>query len=140
MADGKGRLLLLKLADGADPEGFSNLAGIKTRNLSINNSLADVTVPDRDEPEGIVYSSMVYGIQSVSFSGSGISDDSATSKQLNAACLEQTQINAKVVVPGIGEYAGVILIESMEFSGETEGGAEFSISVKFTGKITFTAE
>ncbi|KZK76483.1 Phage major tail protein 2 [Pseudovibrio sp. W64] len=140
MADGKGRLLLLKLGNGADPEVFENTAGIKTRNLSINNSLVDATVPDSDDPGSIVYSSSVHGIQSVSFSGSGLSDDSATSTQLNAACLEQTRTNAKVIVPGLGEYAGVILIESIEFSGEVEGEAEFSISVKFTGKVTFTAE
>ncbi|WP_298958373.1 phage tail tube protein [uncultured Roseibium sp.] len=137
----KGRLLLLKIGDGATPtEAFTNGCGFRARNFTINNNVVDTTKPDCASPGDTVRYSGEYGIQTLTFSGSGESSDDTQNKRLMNAAREQTDLNQQVVVPGWGTFEGATLIGSFEFSGEAEGTMEFSCDITMTGAITFTAE
>ena len=135
-----GRLLLMKIGDGASTEAFSNGCGFRARSFSINNNIVDTSKPDCDSPGNTVAYSGVYGIQTLSLSGSGESSDSTQNNRLRNAARSQTALNMQVVVPGWGTFEGAVLVGSFEFSGDTEGTMEFSADITMTGAITFTAE
>lgn len=136
----KGRLLLLKVGDGNSPETYLTPCGFKARSFTINNNLVDTSRPDCQSPGGIVRYTGMYGIQTLTFSGSGTSEDSATNLRLKDAARNQTDLNCQIVVPDEGVYEGAVLIGSMEYSGDTEGEMEFSCDITFTGGWTYEAE
>lgn len=140
MASSKGRLLLLKIGDGASPEVFTNGCGFRARTFAINNNVVDTTVPNCSSPGDTVVYSGEYGIQTVTFSGSGESSDDTQNLLLMNAARQQTALNCQVVVPGWGTFEGSVLIGNFEFSGEVEGTMEFSCDITMTGTISFTAE
>lgn len=140
MSQQTGRLLLIKRGDGAGSEQFVTACGFKARTFNINNNMVDVTVPDCVTPSNKVNEALVYGIQSMQFSGSGFFDNDAVGKAIAAAAVNQTSGNYQVVVPGWGTFEGAFLIEGFQFSGAEEGNMEFEATFRKTGAVTFTAE
>ena len=140
MAKQLGRALLVKIGDGADPEVFSNLCGLNSKSLTINNSAIDVTTPDCTTPEGALWTETLAGLKNVSVSGDGFFEDSTAEARMNTVVMQaDNQCNFEVIVPDFGTYAGAFRITSVEFGGETEGGVTYSISLESTGTVTFTA-
>ncbi|WP_310619685.1 phage tail tube protein [Flexibacterium corallicola] len=138
MAEQQGRILLLKIK--SDGGSYDQVCGIKSRSLSVSNNMSDTTTADKDDASKKLSSSSIYGIQSVALSGSGISQSDDVLKTLNEAALGPSALETQVVVPGIGTYEGSALIETFEFTGELEEALGFSISLKMSGEVTFTAE
>lgn len=141
MAASKGRLLLLKIGDGGSPtETFTNGCGFRARSFTINNNVVDTSKPDCSSPGGVVKYTGIYGIQTITLSGSGESSDDTQNLRLLNAARGQTDLNMQIVVPGWGTFQGSVLIGSLEHSGDTEGTMEFSCDITMTGDVTFTAE
>lgn len=140
MAKQLGRALLVKIGDGDPSETFSNLCGLNSKSLTINNSSIDVTTPDCTTPEGALFTATLAGLKNVSISGNGFFEDSTTEARMNTVAMaNDNQANFQVVVPDFGTYAGAFRITSLEFGGETEGGVTYSLSLESTGAVTFTA-
>lgn len=140
MAKQKGRALLVKIGDGADPEVFSNLCGLNSKSLSINNTSIDVTTPDCTTPEGALWTETLNGLKNVSVSGDGFFEDSTAEARANTVAMQaDNQANFEIVVPDFGTYAGAFRIDTLAFGGETEGGSTYSFALSSTGAVTFTA-
>ncbi len=140
MAKQLGRALLVKIGDGADPVVYSNLCGLNSKSLTINNSSIDVTTPDCTTPEGALWTETLAGLKNVSVSGDGFCEDSTAEARMNTVAMQNdNSCNFQVVVPDFGTYAGAFRIASVEFGGETEGGVTYSLSLESTGTVTFTA-
>ena len=140
MAKQLGRALLVKIGDGASPEVFANLCGLNSKTMTINNSMIDVTTPDCTTPGGALWAENLGGLKSVSISGDGFFEDSATELRMNTVAMQaDAKANFTVTVPAFGTYAGSFYIESLEFGGETEGGVTYSVTLSSTGAVTFTA-
>jgi TP901-1 family phage major tail protein len=140
MAKQLGRALLVKIGDGEASETFSNLCGLNSKSLTINNSAIDVTTPDCTSPEGALWTETLAGLKNVSVSGDGFFEDSAAEARMNAVAMQNdNQANFEIVVPDFGTYAGAFRLTTVEFGGETEGGVTYSISLESTGAVTFTA-
>jgi TP901-1 family phage major tail protein len=140
MAKQLGRSLLVKIGDEADPEVFTNLCGLNSKTLTINNSGIDVTTPDCTTPGGALWTETLAGVKNVSVSGDGFFEDEATEAQANTVAMRaDNSANFEIVVPDFGTYAGNFRIDSLEFGGETEGGVTYSLSLSSNGEITFTA-
>ncbi len=140
MAKQLGRALLIKIGDGESSEAFSNLCGLNSKTLTINNTSIDVTTPDCATPEGALWTETLAGLKNVSVSGDGFFEDSTTEARMNTVVMQNdNQANFEIVVPDFGTYAGAFRIASVEFGGETEGGVTYSISLESTGTVTFTA-
>jgi TP901-1 family phage major tail protein len=140
MAQQTGRGLLIKKGDGGTVEVFTTVCGLLARSFSVNNNTVDVTVPDCIVPTGRVIESMVYGVQSLQFSGSGLFDNDIVGKAVSNAALNQTLSNYQIIVPGWGTFQGSFIIESLSFSGDKEGNLEFEATWRLSGAVTFTAE
>jgi TP901-1 family phage major tail protein len=140
MAKQLGRALLVKIGDGASPEVFSNLCGLNSKALTINNSSIDVTTPDCSTPGGALWTETLNGLKNVTVTGDGFFEDSASETRMNTVAMAaDNSCNFTVTVPAFGTYAGAFRIASLEFGGETEGGVTYSLSLESTGAVTFTA-
>ena len=135
-----GRTLLIRIGDGATPEVFANLCGIKTRSFNMSANQVDTTVPDCNNPGGPVQQTSVPGITQRTFTGSGKFVSGGTQKILLDHVRAATVFNAEVVVPGDGEYAGPWMVSDFEFSGEDEGNMDFSATFTAAGPLEFTEE
>ena len=140
MAKQLGRALLVKIGDGEASEVFSNLCGLNSKSLTINNSSIDVTTPDCTAPEGALWTETLAGLKNVSVSGDGFFEDSTAEARMNTVAMAADNVaNFQVVVPDFGTYAGAFRLTSVEYGGETEGGVTYSLSLESTGVVTFTA-
>jgi TP901-1 family phage major tail protein len=141
MAKQLGRALLVKIGDGATPtEVFSNLCGLNSKALTINNTSIDVTTPDCATPGGALWTETLNGLKNVTITGDGFFEDSASEARMNTVAMSaDNKCNFTVTVPAFGTYAGAFRIASLEFGGETEGGVTYSLSLESTGAVTFTA-
>ena len=142
MADGQqlGRTLLIKIGDGADPEAFTNLCGLKTRSFNMSSNEIDTTVPSCTNPGGPVQKTSRPGISNRTFSGSGNFISSATSKVFMDHVRASEAFNAQVVVPGDGTYEGSWMVTDYTFSGDVETNMEFSGTFVAADVLEFTAE
>lgn len=141
MAKQLGRSLLVQIGDGTTPtEVFSNLCGLNSKAMTINNASIDVTTPDCTTPGGALWTETLNGTKNFTVTGDGFFEDSASELRMNTVAMAaDNKCNFKVTVPAFGTYAGAFRIVSLEFGGETEGGVTYSISLESTGAVTFTA-
>lgn len=140
MAKQLGRALLVKIGDGEVSETFSNLCGLNSKTLTINNTSIDVTTADCTTPEGTLWTETLAGLKNISLSGDGYFEDSTTEARAHTVAMQtDNKANFQIVVPDFGTYAGAFRIASMELGGETESGVTYSISLESTGAVTFTA-
>lgn len=136
-----GRLLLMKISDGATPTpAYSNLCGFKARSFNLSANEVDTTLPDCNNPGGPVQKTSSPGMLSRTFSGSGTFVSGAAAALLMTAVRGGLAFDAQVIVPGEGTYAGSWIATDFEFSGEMEGSMEFSATFTAGGALTFTAE
>ncbi|NTF69377.1 phage tail tube protein [Rhizobium rhizogenes] len=142
MADGQqiGRLLLIKVGDGADPEAFSNLCGLKTRSFNMSATEVDTTIPSCTNPGGPVQKTSRPGISSRTFTGSGNFVSSAAMDGFMNHVRASSVFNAQVVVPGDGTYEGQWFVTDFSFSGDVEPNMEFNATFTAGDILTFTAE
>lgn len=144
MADGQqlGRLLLIKIGDGATPgpEVFTNLCGLKTRSFNMSANEVDTTIPSCTNPGGPVQKTSRPGISNRTFSGSGNFVKGTTSTAFLNKVRNSEAFNAQVVVPGDGTYEGSWMVTDFEFSGDVEPNMEFSATFVAADVLEFTAE
>lgn len=142
MADGQqlGRLLLIKIGDGATPEVFTNLCGIKTRSYNLSASEVDTTIPSCTNPGGPVQKTSRPGISNRTFSGSGNFVSSVASKAFVSKVINNEQFNAQVVVPGVGTFEGSWMVTDFSFSGDVEPNMEFSATFVAADVLEFEPE
>ena len=115
MPQQKGRLLLIRIGDGATPtEIFANLCGLKTRSFNLSANEVDTTIPDCLNPGAVVQKTAEPGIANRTFSGSGAFVSGGTQAILMGHVRNATVFNAEVVVPGEGEYAGSWMVSDFE--------------------------
>ncbi len=142
MADGQqlGRLLLIKIGNGAEPEDFKNLCGIKTRNFNLSANEVDTTIPSCTNPGGPVQKTSRPGISNRTFTGSGNFVKSANSTYFLNKVRNSEAFNAQVVVPGDGTYEGSWMVTEFSFSGDVEPNMEFNATFVAADVLEFTAE
>lgn len=140
MAKQLGRLLLVKIGDGAGSEAFTTLCGLTSKTITINNSEIDVTTADCTTPEGALWTEVLGGVKRISVSGNGFFKDETHEARLNTVAMAASPIaNFQIVVPDFGTFAGAFLVGSVEYGGEQEGGVTYSLTLASSGAVTFTA-
>ena len=140
MAKQLGRALLVKIGDGEATEAFTNLCGLNSRSLTINNSSIDVTTPDCTNPEGALWTATLNGLKNISVSGDGYFEDSVAEARMNTVAMgADNACNFQIVIPDFGTYSGAFRIASVDFGGESKGAVTYSLSLESNGAVTFVA-
>lgn len=128
----KGKVFLLKAGDGASPEVFTTVAGLRATSYQISSDTVDVT--DKDSEDAWRELLDGGGIKSMSISADGTAESG-----------EQTQVDlrARALVGSIdnyhlddGEYTIECGFQVTQFSGDgpLHDGQTFSISLESSGK------
>jgi TP901-1 family phage major tail protein len=137
MAAQKGKDILIKIGDGASPESFTTVAGVRTRTLSLNAKTVDATDSDSVGQWRELLSGG--GVRSMAVSGSGVFRDAGSDAMMQAAFFNQATPNWQLVIPSFGVIQGPFQIAALEYAGQHEGEATFSISLASAGALGFTA-
>jgi TP901-1 family phage major tail protein len=135
-----GRLLLIKIGDGADPEVFNPLCGLKTRSFTLDTASVDTTIPSCTNPGDVVQKTSRPGQASRTFTGSGAFVKSANTTAFMTHVMNATIFNAQVVVPGLGTFEGPYFVSNSSLSGDVDPNMDFSATFEAAGVLTFTAE
>ena len=140
MAAQKGSALLLKI--GADAtaapasDTYTTVGGLRSTGISMNDEAVDVTTKDSSGVRELLANG---GIQSCSVSGSGVFTDAASETTLKNAFGGSNFANFEIVIPDFGTYKGKFMVASLEYTGEHNGEATYSVTLENSGAFAFTA-
>ena len=81
MAAQKGSALLMKIGDGASPEVFTTIGGMRSTALAMNDEAVDVTNKDSGRARTLLAQG---GVNSMTVTGSGVFTDSASETTLRS--------------------------------------------------------
>lgn len=137
MSAQRGKDILLKIGDGADPESFTMVAGLRARTISLNARTVDATDGDsagrwRELLAGA-------GVKSASASGQGIFRDAASDALIRETFFLQAARTWRLIVPDFGLLEGPFLVAALEYAGQHEGEASFAMTLASAGEIAFEA-
>jgi TP901-1 family phage major tail protein len=135
MAAQKGREVLIKVYDGVS--AYITIGGIRAKSISLNGETVDVSDGDsasqwRELLEGA-------GMKSASISGSGVFKDSAAEERIRSLFFSQAHANFQFIVPAFATFQGLFQTVTLEYSGDYNGEAQFSMSFESAGALTSTS-
>lgn len=137
MTGQKGRDVLIKIGDGASPEVFSTVAGVRAKTISLNARSVDGT--SGESPSAWRELIAGAGVKSASVSGAGVFKDTSSDAAMQAAFFAQAVRNFQLVIPDFGVIEGPFLIESLDYSGDHDGEAAFAVTLASAGALSFVA-
>lgn len=132
-----GKQLLIKVGDGAGPEVFTTVAGLRSNSISINKETVDITNKGSTGQWRELLGGA--GVKSVSVSGSGVFLDDASEETVRADIFSDAITNYQILVPDFGTFTGAFEVTSIEYAGEYNGEATYSLSLESAGVIAFAA-
>mgnify|MGYP001270750558 FL=1 len=133
MAVQKGASLLVKAGNGASPEVFTTVAGLRDTSISINQETVDVTNKDSSRVRTLLSQG---GIKSFTISGSGVFTDSASEQTILTNFDASAFSNYQLIVPDYNTFTGAFQITSLEYSGTYNDSVQYSITFESAGAIT----
>jgi len=132
----RGKDLLIKIGDGATPETFTTVAGLKATGLAFNATTVDVTNADSAD---MWRELLATGVKSATVSGSGVFRDQASDATLRSAFFDQTLSNWQIVIPSFGVIAGPFKITQLHYEGPYDGEVKISLTLASAGLLSFIA-
>jgi len=134
MAAQKGSALLMKIGDGASPEAFTTIGGMRSTSMTLNDEMVDVTNKDSGRARTLLAQG---GVNSMTVSGSGVFTDTASETTLRAKFDVAALTNYQFLVPDFGTYTGSFQLTSLEYAGEYNGEVTYSFTFESSGALTF---
>jgi len=132
----RGKDLLLKV-DEAGSGTFETVAGLRTRTLSFNSELVDVThAESAGEWRELLGGA---GVKSARVSGSGVFKDAASDETVRSAFFSGALLTWQMAIPDFGIVTGPFHISSFELTGRHDGEVTFELSLDSAGELSFTA-
>ncbi|MCF3642637.1 phage major tail protein, TP901-1 family [Rhizobium sp. TRM95111] len=128
----KGKDLLLKVESGGS---YGTVAGLRTKRLSFNAQLVDVT----DAESAGRWRELIggAGVQRASLSGSGIFKDAASDATVRSAFFGGTILECQIIIPDFGTVSGPFQIAALEYQGAHDGEVRFELSLESAGALAF---
>ena len=117
---------------------YAEIGGFRSNSLTINNESVDVSTKTTGAFRKLLRGA---GLKMLSVSGSGVFEDSAAESTMlsYAVASDSFHPNIEITIPGAGTFTGVFQITSLEYSGEHNGEATYSITLESDGSVSFTA-
>lgn len=136
MAAQKGSDILVKV-DTTGAGNYVTIGGMRSKSISFNAEMVDATDSDsvgkwRELLAGA-------GIKSATITGSGIFKDSASEGSVRSNFFNQVIVNHQFIIPDFGIVQGGFQVTSMDYAGDHNGEATFSMTFESSGQLTFTA-
>lgn len=132
----RGRLFLIKAGDGATPEVFTTVAGLRTKGLAINGEMVDVTDSDSEDQMRELLDGG--GVKSMTITGAGVFEDDASQTILEQRVLSGSIDNYQVVFDSGRTYEGAFQCTTVDYAGEYNGEQTYNVTLESAGKIDIT--
>lgn len=130
------RDLTVSIGDGGQPESFTPLTGLTARRFSLTAKLVETT--DLASPSGWRELARGGGVRAMTVTAQGALRSLAADQALRAAFAGQTLIDCQVTAPRLGVFAGPFLAEQIDYAGDDEGEATWSLTLASAGALSFT--
>ena len=134
MAAQQGKALLMKIGNGASPEVFATIGGMRSNTLTMNDEMVDVTNKDSSGARSILAQG---GVNSITIAGSGVFTDLAYETLLKGKFNISAFTNYQFIVPDFGTFTGKFMLTSLEYAGEYNGEVTYSFTFESSDAITF---
>ena len=134
MAAQQGKALLMKIGDGASPEVFTTIGGMRSNTLTMNDEMVDVTNKDSSGARTILAQG---GVNSITVAGSGVFTDDASETTLKGKFNVSALTNYQFLVPDFGTFTGAFMLTTLEYAGEYNGEVTYSFTFESSGAIVF---
>jgi TP901-1 family phage major tail protein len=116
MAVQKGSAVLMKVGNGASPEVFTTIGGLRDTSITINQETVDVTTKDSSRVRTLLEQG---GVKSFTVSGTGVFDDSASHQTVLSDFDGSSFTNYQFLMPDYNTFTGAFQVTSIEYSGMT---------------------
>ena len=134
MPSQKGRDLLLKIGDGADPEVFTTIGAARAVSIIINNHPVDITALNSN---GLQELQAGAGVQSLEINLNGLFKDEAAEEFLRLSAFNCSVKNYQLIFPNADMLSGSFIVEEYHRVGSYDGLEAFSVKLLRTGSSTF---
>ena len=135
MSAQRGKDLLIRADDGGGQ--YVAVAGLRTRQLSFNAELVDVTNAESVGRWRELLSGA--GVRRASVSGAGVFRDEASDARLRQSFFDGTIGAFQIVVPDFGTVTGPFQVTNLEYRGDHAGEVTFDITLDSAGALSFAA-
>jgi TP901-1 family phage major tail protein len=137
MAAQAGKDVLIELDDSGGST-FVAVGGLRSTSISLNASSIDVTNADSTGRWRELLAES--GIKSAGLSGSGVFVDSAGEEDVRGLFFQEATNGAfRFTIPDFGTITGAFKVTGLEYAGEHDGEATYSMSFESAGALTWAA-
>jgi TP901-1 family phage major tail protein len=137
MAAQKGRDVIIAIGDGADPENFDIVAGLRAKTFSFAATEVDAT--DAGSPAAWRELLVGAGTRSCSVTGSGIFKSGTAAARMRQVFFDHEAVTARLTMPGLGEMTGPFQITNLGYAGEYDGEATYTMTLASAGQLSFVS-
>lgn len=134
----RGKDLLLKIGDGAVPEQFRTIGGLRTRSLALNAQSIDITHAQSVGGWRELLSGA--GARQASIAGAGVFLNEDAAETVRARFFDNAITQWEIIIPGFGAITGPFLIANLDYAGDHDGEATMSLALESAGALTFEPE
>lgn len=131
-----GKDLLIRMYMDGDG-GFATVAGLRATRLSFNAETVDVTSLESAGGWRELLSGA--GVRSAAISGSGVFRDAASDARVRQAFFDAEIPRFQVVIPDFGVVEGPFQITAVDYAGNHNAEATYSMSLASAGALSFAA-
>lgn len=131
-----GRGFLVRIGDGAAPETFATIAGMRATSLVVNSDAVDITNKDSGGWRELLGGA---GVRRVAVSGAGVFTDSAAEAILRGKALAGMLANYEILFENGDRLEGSFLVTTLDYSGDHNGERTYTLALESSGVISFTA-
>lgn len=131
-----GALLLLKVGNGAGPETFTTVGGMRLTRMLLNNRGVEANVLGGGRWRAMMTGG---GFQSLSVSASGAFTNAAAEETLRGYAFAGSVNNYKLTFGNGHSLTGAFMIAQYERVGPHDAEEAFSLTLESAGAITYAA-
>ena len=131
----KGPLVLIKVGNGASPEVFTTVGGLRTSGMQLGNHVLDATNIESGAWRQLLGSA---GILSLNISGSGLFTDAASEEAVRGFAFAGSLNNYRFIFANGDYVTGPFMVTSYDRSGNYDAEEIYSMTLESGGPITFT--
>jgi len=136
MAAQKGSDILIKVdSDGAG--SFVTIGGMRSKSISFNAETVDVSDSDSVNKWRELLADA--GMKSATLTGSGVFKDSAGEDDVRGYFFTQAIEDYQFIIPDFGTVEGAFQVTAIDYAGEYNGEATYSMTFESAGELTWTA-
>ena len=139
MPDIPGKLVTIYIGDGGAPEAFSKIAATQNDQITINNQPFEQNTKDSGGwretfPGGV--------IKSATMTMRGVYEETADQDALLNLSMSTDDVSSNFIfnMGGTRQLRGRFSVDSFDYTGETQGGAQFSATFSSDGPVILEAK